>query len=81
VGNFSKSPRASSFDVERGRVRNVKQVEADLWQVRIRPSSWRSVGVTLAGGRGCDEAGAVCTPDGQGPTDSHLIEVIEVAGT
>ena len=65
VGNFSKSPRASSFDVTRGRVRNVKQVDAGLWQVRVKPSSWRAVGVTLAGGRGCDEAGAVCTPDGR----------------
>ncbi|MDE0357253.1 MAG: cadherin-like beta sandwich domain-containing protein [Gammaproteobacteria bacterium] len=65
VGNFSKSPRASSFDVKQGRVRNVKQVEGGLWQVRVRPSSWRTVEVTLAGGRGCDEAGAVCTPDGR----------------
>ena len=65
VGNFSKSPRASSFDVKRGSVRNVTQVEAGLWQVRVRPSSSRTVEVTLAGGRSCDEAGAVCTPDGR----------------
>jgi len=32
---------------------------------------------------GSDEPGPidVIAPDGQGPTDSHLIEVIEVAGT
>ena len=65
VGNFSKSPRASSFEVTQGHVRKVKQVDAGLWQVRVRPSSWRAVEVTLAGGRGCDEAGAVCTPDGR----------------
>ena len=65
VGNFSKSPRASSFAVTRGRVRSVEQVDAGLWRVRVKPSSWRNVGVTLAGGRDCDTEGAVCTPDGR----------------
>ncbi|MCY4646163.1 MAG: hypothetical protein OXE73_04745 [Gammaproteobacteria bacterium] len=65
VGNFSKSPRAESFEVSRGRVRSVKQVEGGLWRVEVRPSSRREVEVTLAGGRDCDEAGAVCTPDGR----------------
>ena len=65
VGNFSKSPRPSSFEVTRGRVRSVEQVDAGLWRVRVKPSSWRTVGVTLAGGRDCDTEGAVCTPDGR----------------
>ena len=65
VGRFAKSPRPSSFEVTRGRVRSVEQVEAGLWRVRIRPASWREVTVTLAGGRGCDAPGAVCTPDGR----------------
>ena len=65
VGSFSKSPRPSSFEVSRGRVRSVKQVEGGLWRVRVKPSSRRTVGVTLAGGKDCDAAGAVCTPDGR----------------
>ena len=59
VGNFSKSPRASSFDVTRGRVRKVEQADAGLWRVEVKPNSWRNVGVTLAGGRDCDDPGAV----------------------
>ena len=65
VGNFSKSPRRASFDVTGGQVQRVRQVTGGLWQVRVRPSSLGTVEVTLAGGRGCDEAGAVCTPDGR----------------
>ena len=65
VGNFSKSPRASSFEVTQGRVRSVEQVDAGLWRVRVVPSSRRTVGVTLTGGRDCDAEGAVCTPDGR----------------
>ena len=65
VGNFSNSPRRASFEVTGGKVLRVKQVTGGLWQVRVRPSSWGTVEVTLAGGRGCDEAGAVCTPDGR----------------
>ena len=65
VGNFSKSPRRSSFKVTQGRVRSVKQADTGLWRVRIKPASWRDVTVTLAGGRGCDASGAVCTPDGR----------------
>ena len=63
VGNFSKSPRASSFEVTRGRVRSVEQVAGGLWRVEVKPNSWRGVEVTLAGGRDCDAPGAVCTPD------------------
>ncbi len=63
VGNFSKSPRASSFKVTRGRVLSVEQVAGGLWRVEVKPNSWRGVEVTLAGGRDCDASGAVCTPD------------------
>ena len=70
VGNFSKSPRASSFEVTQGRVRSVKQVDAGLWRVRVKPSSWRAVTVALAGGRDCDDAGAVCTRDGRALTNT-----------
>ena len=63
IGNFSKSPRASSFEVTQGSVVMVEQADAGLWRVRIRPSSSSQVGVTLAGGRDCDTEGAVCTRD------------------
>lgn len=62
VDSFSKS----SVQVTRGGVRSVERVEDGLWRVRVKPSSWRDVGVTLAGGRDCGAAGAVCTPDGRG---------------
>ena len=70
VGNFSKSPRPSSFEVTQGRVRSVEQVDAGLWRVRVKPGSWREVTVKLAGGRDCDAEGAVCTPDGRELTNS-----------
>ena len=63
IGNFSKSPRASSFEVTQGSVVMVEQADAGLWRVRVRPSSWSKVTVTLAGGRDCDTKGAVCTRD------------------
>ncbi len=77
VGNFSNSPRRASFEVTGGKVLRVKQVTGGLWQVRVRPSSWGTVEVTLAGGRGCDEAGAVCTPDGR-PLSNTVSATIRV---
>ncbi len=67
VGKFSRSPRASSFAVTRGRVTNVEQVGAGLWRVTVQPASSDDVTVTLAGGRDCDDepSGAVCAPDGR----------------
>ena len=62
----SKTLRAESFAVANGRVKGVKRVEAGLWRVRVKPGSWkRNVKVTLAGGRACDAAGAVCAVDGR----------------
>ena len=56
-------PVAASFGVRGGRVKRVRRINPDLWGLRIAPDSWRTVTVTLAGGRGCDETGAVCTVD------------------
>ena len=53
-------PVAKSFDVQGGKVKRVRQVEPGLWRVRVKPGSWRDVAVTLAGGHGCGETGAVC---------------------
>ena len=80
VGNFSRSPRPSSFEVTRGRVQSVEQVDAGLWRVRVKPSSWRTVGVTLAGGRDCDTEGAVCTPDGRALSNTVSATVQGLAG-
>ena len=85
VGNFSKSPRKSSFAVRRWRVRRVEQAEAGLWRVRVKPDSWKDVTVTLTGGRDCDAEGAVCMPDGRALTNDSEAAVggpvrIRIAG-
>ena len=82
----SRTLRPDSFEVARGRVKGVKQVDAGLWRVRVAPKSWkRDVAVTLAGGRDCDAEGAVCMPDGRALTNTSSAEVpgpvrIKVAG-
>ena len=35
------------------------------WKIKVRPSGWDDVTVTLAGGRACGTEGAVCTEDGK----------------
>ena len=51
----------AAFAVAYGRVTGVERVSAGLYRVRVKPKSWRDLTVTLAGRRGCSEAGAVCT--------------------
>ena len=63
-------PVAASFGVRGGTVKRVRRIDPDLWGLRIVPDSWRDVKVTLAGGRSCDETGAVCTPDGRALSDT-----------
>ena len=77
VGKFSRSPRASSFAVTRGRVTGVEQVGAGLWQVTVQPASSDDVTVTLAGGRDCDDepSGAVCAPDGRALSNTSTATV------
>ncbi len=77
VGRFSRSPRASSFAVTRGRVTGVEQVGAGLWRVTVRPTSPSDVTVTLEGGRDCDDepSGAVCTPDGRALSNTSTARV------
>ena len=65
LGADGVAPVASSFAVSRGKVKRVEQAEAGMWRVRVKPTSWRDVTVTLAGGRACAEKGAVCTQDGR----------------
>ena len=70
LGADGSAPSSKSFDVRNGRVNNVKQLGDGLWRVRVKPDSWRDVTVTLAGGRACGEAGAVCTADGRALSNS-----------
>ena len=66
---FSEAPEAlaaGAFAATQAVVRRVRQIEEGLYWVYIAPKSWkRDVRVTLAGGRACDAAGAVCTADGR----------------
>ncbi len=77
VGSFSRSPRAWSFAVTRGRVTGVEQVGAGLWRVTVRPTSPSDVTVTLAGFRDCDDepSGAVCTRDGRALSNTSSARV------
>ena len=91
---FSEAPgtahaatlRKAAFDVDKGTVKQVEQVEAGLWRVRVAPRSWkRDVRVALAGGRDCAADGAVCTADGRALENSPGATVpgpvrIKVAG-
>ena len=49
LGAEGVAPVAASFAVRGGRVKRVRQLQADLWRVRITPDSWRDVRVTLGG--------------------------------
>ena len=59
--------RDQSLSVSGGSVTGAKRVDRrkDLWKVTVKPGSLADVTVTLAGGRACGTAGAVCTSDGQ----------------
>ena len=59
--------RDQSVSVSGGSVTHAKRVDRrkDLWKVTVEPGSRGDVTVTLAGGRACGTAGAVCTGDGR----------------
>ena len=85
LGETANAPAVGSFAVQGGKVKRVRKLEAGLWRVRIAPKSWRDMTVTLAGGRGCGEAGAVCTADGRSLTNTSTATIggpvrIRVAG-
>ncbi len=67
---------AASFAVSKGRVKSVNPVEPGLWQVQVAPRNWkRQVEVTLAGGRDCGTAGAVCTAGGRSLSNTVSVSV------
>ena len=75
LGETASAPAAAAFAVEGGRVKDVRKVESGLWRVRIAPKSWKDMTVTLAGGRACGAAGAVCTADGRALSNTSSASV------
>ncbi len=75
LGETANAPEVASFAVRGGKVKRVRKVESGLWRVRIAPKSWKDVTVTLAGGRACDEAGAVCTADGRSVSNTSTMTI------
>ncbi len=65
LGDGGAGPTVASFDVRAGKAKEVEDLGGGLWRVRVKPGSWRDVVVTLAGGRACGAADAVCTADGR----------------
>ena len=59
--NESLAVRGGSF----GYVRRQNSGSDVGWTIRVRPSGWGDVTVTLAGGRACATEGAICTEDGK----------------
>ena len=59
--------RDEALTVSGGRVTGAARVDgqADLWSITVTPSGRGEIGISLAPGRDCAEAGAVCTADGR----------------
>ena len=72
---FSEEPELSysvlrneSLAAKDGSLGFVRRLNPPLsagWKIKVRPSGWDDVTVTLAGGRACGTEGAVCTEDGK----------------
>ena len=75
--------RDQSLSVSGGSVKHAKRVDRrkDLWKVTVKPGSLGDVTVTLAGGRACGTAGAVCTGDGRALSATMSTTVLGPATT
>ena len=71
----SRWPSAASFEVKAGSVESVRRFRPYRFHVHVKPKSWKDVTVTLAGGRGCGEAGAICTADGRSVSNTSSVTV------
>ena len=71
----SRWPSAAALKVKGGSVESVRRFRPYRFQVHVKPKSWKDVTVTLAGGRGCGEAGAVCTADGRSVSNTSSVTV------
>ena len=67
VGIGYRTLRDESLAAVGGTVRRAKRVDgrSDLWEIEVEPDGLAGVVVTLAGGRACATAGAVCTKNGK----------------
>ena len=75
LGGGAVAPSPASFKVRAGQARKVERVEAGLWRVKVKPDAWRDVTVTLADGRGCAEAGAVCASGGRALANAPVAKI------
>ena len=67
VAVSASAMRDHALTVSGGRVTGAARVNgrADLWSITVTPSGRGEIGISLAPGRDCAEAGAVCTADGR----------------
>ena len=71
-----KLPVAASFKVAPGKAS--VSGSGTRYTVTVTPkaaNAWKDVTVTLAGGRACSEAGAICTADGRALTNTSSVTV------
>ncbi len=74
--------RDESLSAAGGSVEAARRVEgrSDLWEITLKPASDEPVTLTLAAGRACDAAGAVCTADGRRLSNEAVLTVPGPAG-
>ena len=71
-----KQPVAASFKVAPGKASVSGSGRRYTVTVTPKPANaWKDVTITLAGGRACDEAGAVCTADGRALSNTSSVTV------
>ena len=73
--------RDHALTVTGGSVSGARHVDGrnDLWEITVEPSGAENVTITLAGGRACSEAGAICTGTGGQLSNSLLSLILYVA--
>ena len=73
--------RDHALTVTGGSVTGARRVDGrnDLWEITVEPSGAENVTITLAGGRPCSEAGAICTGTGGQLSNSLLSLILYVA--
>ena len=74
--------RDESLSAAGGSVEGARRVDgrSDLWEITLAPASDEPVTLTLAAGRACDTAGAVCTADGRRLSNEAVLTVPGPAG-
>ena len=72
-----RAMRENAVEVTGGQATLAKRVQkrGDLWDITVAPSGLGEVGVTVAGGRACSTAGAVCTSDGRALAETLALTV------